>query len=290
MLKELSKELRDRLYLVHISEKSLPKDYGLRIAREGVENSLLVDVSPHAFGEAIGILKSRNCPCSSVVTFLFDYYVYILQLVDKIDLFRGLRLGQAGEVLQVARREAHPSGAVIIKEGTPGEAFYVLASGTSFHHAIIIAIVFIFIKAIDKHHQYHHIINHHQSPSITTNHIINHQSLIIIINQLTLIVIINHQYYHSNIFTGVVTVTGQGWVRNLIAGDYFGEMALVSGDPRTATVTAKTDVQLIKFSKHDFLTLIRGNPETLRYTNKKKKTTAKKSSLSDLRFFMLYIW
>lgn len=73
----------------------------------------------------------------------------------------------------------------------------------------------------------------------------------------------------------MVTVTGQGWVRNLIAGDYFGEMALVSGDPRTATVTAKTDVQLIKFSKHDFLTLIRGNPETLRYTNKKKRQQLK---------------
>jgi len=134
-----------------------------------VENSLLVDVSPHAFGEAIDIL----------------------QLVDGIDIFRALRLGQAGEVLQVARREDYPSGTVIIKEGTHGDAFYVIASG-------------------------------------------------------------------------VVRVTGQGWVRNLIAGDYFGEMALVSGDPRTATVVAKTDTQLIKFSKHDFLTLIRGNPETLR--------------------------
>lgn len=162
VLKELVKELKDRLYLVHISEKSLPKDSGLRIAKEGVENSLFIDVFPHQFAEAIDILK----------------------LVEGIDMFRGLRLGQAGEILQCAKRRTHSAGSIIFQEGTPGDAFYIVA-------------------------------------------------------------------------TGVVTVHGQGWVRSLIAGDYFGEMSIVSGDPRTATVIAKTDVEVIRFSKHDFLSLIR---------------------------------
>lgn len=82
VLKELVKELKDRLYLVRIrlplpppfffatlflyclslswgeediSEKTLPKDSGLRIAKEGVENSIIIDVFPHRFAEAIGI-------------------------------------------------------------------------------------------------------------------------------------------------------------------------------------------------------------------------------------------
>jgi hypothetical protein len=38
-----------------ISEKTLPKDSGLQIAKEGVENSIIIDVFPHQFAEAIDI-------------------------------------------------------------------------------------------------------------------------------------------------------------------------------------------------------------------------------------------
>lgn len=41
----------------------------------------------------------------------------------------------------------------------------------------------------------------------------------------------------------VVTIGGRK-VNHLRAGDFFGEMALLDGGPRTATVTAKTDVKL----------------------------------------------
>jgi len=43
-------------------------------------------------------------------------------------------------------------------------------------------------------------------------------------------------------------------------GDYFGEMSLITGEPRSATVIAETDVVLFQLSKLDFDSLILKNP------------------------------
>ncbi|MFX9073399.1 hypothetical protein ABTN28_19245, partial [Acinetobacter baumannii] len=50
-------EVKERLYLVHTSQKSLPPDSGLKIAPEGVENTLLLDVSPQIYADAAELLK-----------------------------------------------------------------------------------------------------------------------------------------------------------------------------------------------------------------------------------------
>ncbi len=47
----------------------------------------------------------------------------------------------------------------------------------------------------------------------------------------------------------------------LESGDYFGEMALITGEPRSATVIAETDVDLWRLLKSDFDTLIMNNPQ-----------------------------
>eukprot|EP01114_Cavostelium_apophysatum_P020013 TRINITY_DN6597_c0_g1_i1.p1 TRINITY_DN6597_c0_g1~~TRINITY_DN6597_c0_g1_i1.p1 ORF type:complete len:504 (-),score=157.21 TRINITY_DN6597_c0_g1_i1:413-1924(-) len=66
------------------------------------------------------------------------------------------------------------------------------------------------------------------------------------------------------ITNGIVTLTdGLHWTKNLLAGDYFGEMSLVTGTARTASALAKTDVEVISFRKEDFLSIIRGNSETI---------------------------
>jgi CRP/FNR family transcriptional regulator, cyclic AMP receptor protein len=50
-------------------------------------------------------------------------------------------------------------------------------------------------------------------------------------------------------------------IRTMDAGDFFGEIALVTKMPRTATVIAKTDVRVLVITERDFGTLLKHNPE-----------------------------
>ena len=44
-------------------------------------------------------------------------------------------------------------------------------------------------------------------------------------------------------------------------GDYFGEMSLLDGQPRSATVVAETPMRLLVIKRRDFSTLLREAPE-----------------------------
>lgn len=57
----------------------------------------------------------------------------------------------------------------------------------------------------------------------------------------------------------VVTIGGRK-VNHLNAGDFFGEMALLDGGPRTATVTAETDVTLFALTEWVFRGLLAEHP------------------------------
>lgn len=46
----------------------------------------------------------------------------------------------------------------------------------------------------------------------------------------------------------------------LTDGDYFGEMALITGEPRSATVIAETDTHLWQLDKNDFDAMVLNNP------------------------------
>ena len=60
---------------------------------------------------------------------------------------------------------------------------------------------------------------------------------------------------------GEVDVTkGGDHVRTLSAGDFFGEIALVSDEPRTATVTAKGPVRVLVITDRAFKALIERSP------------------------------
>jgi len=46
------------------------------------------------------------------------------------------------------------------------------------------------------------------------------------------------------------------FVRQLTAGDYFGEISLIDGEPRSATVVAVSEVVLLELSSSDFASLL----------------------------------
>jgi CRP-like cAMP-binding protein len=60
--------------------------------------------------------------------------------------------------------------------------------------------------------------------------------------------------------TADVTKNGQS-INTMSEGDFFGEIALVSKMPRTATVTATTDVDVLVITERDFDALLKKSPE-----------------------------
>jgi CRP/FNR family cyclic AMP-dependent transcriptional regulator len=63
------------------------------------------------------------------------------------------------------------------------------------------------------------------------------------------------------IVDGSASVSADGnEIAKLRAGDFFGEIALVSDIPRTATVTATSPIQLLVVSARDFRRLMRESP------------------------------
>ena len=49
-------------------------------------------------------------------------------------------------------------------------------------------------------------------------------------------------------------------LRDLEAGDYFGELALLSSNPRTASATALSDSRLVVLTRQQFLSLMSAQP------------------------------
>jgi CRP/FNR family cyclic AMP-dependent transcriptional regulator len=44
-------------------------------------------------------------------------------------------------------------------------------------------------------------------------------------------------------------------------GDFFGEVSTLDGGPRTATVVASTDIEVLVLSRFEFETLVRSSPD-----------------------------
>jgi CRP-like cAMP-binding protein len=67
------------------------------------------------------------------------------------------------------------------------------------------------------------------------------------------------------IASGTVEVTpAEGSPRRLGPGEHFGEIALLRDVPRTATVVAATEVEVLELSGEEFVAAVSGDAEALR--------------------------
>lgn len=84
------------------------------------------------------------------------------------------------------------------------------------------------------------------------------------------------------ILSGSATVkTPRGRAIRLGTGDFFGEMSLIDGEPRSATVIADTPMQLLVVGQREFWELLAGAPQISR---KIMTTLSKRLRDSDAAF------
>jgi CRP/FNR family transcriptional regulator, cyclic AMP receptor protein len=77
----------------------------------------------------------------------------------------------------------------------------------------------------------------------------------------------------------VVTIGGEV-IRTLGPGDYFGEMALLHGGPRSATVTAQTELTCLTISSWGFKAFVQEHPQVAWDMLQKLAERLRESSLS----------
>jgi CRP/FNR family transcriptional regulator/CRP/FNR family cyclic AMP-dependent transcriptional regulator len=63
------------------------------------------------------------------------------------------------------------------------------------------------------------------------------------------------------ILSGRAKVLGKPRARALRTGSYFGEMALIDGEPRSATIMASTELQAMKLPRRPFMKLLEQDPK-----------------------------
>ncbi|GMU55371.1 MAG: hypothetical protein AMXMBFR33_45170 [Candidatus Xenobia bacterium] len=107
VLADLPEEVKSRLYLVHVSESSIPPDQGLRLAPPGPEHTIVVPVDP---------------PNTSMAQKMLDVLAHI-------DMFRSMPLERAHEFMQITHYLELPAGTTIFRKGERGDRFYMVMSG-----------------------------------------------------------------------------------------------------------------------------------------------------------------
>jgi CRP-like cAMP-binding protein/phosphoribosyl 1,2-cyclic phosphodiesterase len=103
----LSETVKKRIYLIHVSEKSLTPECGLRKAPAGLDETILIPVAPPPSNEAL------------------EY----LDVLNHIDLFSGLPIEKAREFLTLVKVQHFKSGDILIRKGSVGDRFFMIVNG-----------------------------------------------------------------------------------------------------------------------------------------------------------------
>ncbi|TGK60072.1 cAMP/cGMP-dependent 3',5'-cyclic-AMP/GMP phosphodiesterase [Leptospira wolffii] len=106
-LASLPPEIQEKITVYHIARSDMPSDTKLKLARFGIENTVYPEITPPKHIEAYNLLD----------------------ILSQIDIFSGFPIEKAKEFLLIVREEKYRRGDQIIKKGTPGDKFYIIASG-----------------------------------------------------------------------------------------------------------------------------------------------------------------
>ena len=106
-LNSLPEEIKKHIVVYHIAKKDVPPEVDLKLAKFGIENTLVFETTPPQFEQASKILS----------------------LLKHQDFFHDLPIARAQEFLSIVREERYKKGDLIIKKGTRGDKFYILYSG-----------------------------------------------------------------------------------------------------------------------------------------------------------------
>lgn len=109
VLAGLDEAVKKRLYLVHVSARSLPDDAGLRVAPTGLENTIDLHASS---GEAVDVLEA-------------------LDVMSQVDILRGLPAERAAEFVRSVQRVRFPAGERMLAQGEVGEIMYIIVRGSA---------------------------------------------------------------------------------------------------------------------------------------------------------------
>ncbi len=106
-LEELSDKIKEKLYLIHVSQKTIPEGSGLKLAKSGIEHTIICDISR----EEQNLLEEK------------------MDIILNTDLFRNLNPLKALPVISRAYYEEFSPGDEILQTGHKGDKFYIIHSG-----------------------------------------------------------------------------------------------------------------------------------------------------------------
>ncbi|TGK05499.1 cAMP/cGMP-dependent 3',5'-cyclic-AMP/GMP phosphodiesterase [Leptospira langatensis] len=106
-LASLPPDIQEKITVYHIARTDMPEGTKLKLARFGIENTVYPEITPPKHMEAYNLLD----------------------ILSQIDIFSGFPIEKAKEFLLIVREEKYKRGDQIIKKGTPGDKFYIIASG-----------------------------------------------------------------------------------------------------------------------------------------------------------------
>jgi phosphoribosyl 1,2-cyclic phosphodiesterase len=106
ILREFPEHIKERLYLVHIANDALPAGSGLKVAKTGLKNTIILDVKV-----------------------AIDSTIQKLDLLSSIEFLNEIPLTKARDLIRCSKVESYMPGQVVIKEGTYGNKFYIIMSG-----------------------------------------------------------------------------------------------------------------------------------------------------------------